>query len=123
MRTFLAAPPVSAFAMVMGLSGLSLTWSKFFHVSQFQLAQDISLVFGLLATVVFLVLAAGLVRKQLQAPEKLIEEWNHPVKSSFFGAISVGVCLLAAVIVPYSCLLYTSPSPRDVEESRMPSSA
>ena len=25
--------------------------------------------------------------------------------------------------VPYTCLLYTSPSPRDVEESRMPSSA
>ena len=25
--------------------------------------------------------------------------------------------------VPNSCLLYTSPSPRDVEESRMPSSA
>ena len=23
----------------------------------------------------------------------------------------------------YNCLLYTSPSPRDVEESRMPSSA
>ena len=26
-------------------------------------------------------------------------------------------------IDPYICLLYTSPSPRDVEESRMPSSA
>ena len=25
--------------------------------------------------------------------------------------------------VPNTCLLYTSPSPRDVEESRMPSSA
>ena len=25
--------------------------------------------------------------------------------------------------IPYFCLLYTSPSPRDVEESRMPSSA
>ena len=25
--------------------------------------------------------------------------------------------------VPTACLLYTSPSPRDVEESRMPSSA
>ena len=24
---------------------------------------------------------------------------------------------------PHNCLLYTSPSPRDVEESRMPSSA
>ena len=26
-------------------------------------------------------------------------------------------------MVEYTCLLYTSPSPRDVEESRMPSSA
>ena len=26
-------------------------------------------------------------------------------------------------IKPFACLLYTSPSPRDVEESRMPSSA
>ena len=27
------------------------------------------------------------------------------------------------VSIPIPCLLYTSPSPRDVEESRMPSSA
>ena len=27
------------------------------------------------------------------------------------------------IIQPLTCLLYTSPSPRDVEESRMPSSA
>ena len=27
------------------------------------------------------------------------------------------------LVRPYTCLLYTSPSPRDVEESRMPSSA
>ena len=27
------------------------------------------------------------------------------------------------ITVYYTCLLYTSPSPRDVEESRMPSSA
>ena len=31
--------------------------------------------------------------------------------------------MLAGVDVIGSCLLYTSPSPRDVEESRMPSSA
>ena len=29
----------------------------------------------------------------------------------------------AALVLLLSCLLYTSPSPRDVEESRMPSSA
>ena len=27
------------------------------------------------------------------------------------------------ILIPKICLLYTSPSPRDVEESRMPSSA
>ena len=30
---------------------------------------------------------------------------------------------VAIIGAPYVCLLYTSPSPRDVEESRMPSSA
>ena len=29
----------------------------------------------------------------------------------------------AVAVLSYICLLYTSPSPRDVEESRMPSSA
>ena len=33
---------------------------------------------------------------------------------------ATGLILMAGV---YYCLLYTSPSPRDVEESRMPSSA
>ena len=36
----------------------------------------------------------------------------------------IGVALLLYVLWgPILCLLYTSPSPRDVEESRMPSSA
>ena len=30
---------------------------------------------------------------------------------------------IATVVETWGCLLYTSPSPRDVEESRMPSSA
>jgi tellurite resistance protein len=105
MKTFWAAPPVSAFAMVMGLSGLSLAWTKFFQVTKLSYAQEFALAFGALATIVFLVLALGLLRKQIQQPEKLIEEWNHPVKSSFFGAISVGVCLLSAVIFNYSPII------------------
>ena len=35
-----------------------------------------------------------------------------------FGDVEIG-----SALQDYSCLLYTSPSPRDVEESRMPSSA
>ena len=32
-------------------------------------------------------------------------------------------CWMGKMVHPSDCLLYTSPSPRDVEESRMPSSA
>ena len=104
MRTFLAAPPVSAFTMVMGLSGLSLSWTKFSTMSGLSLAHDVGLGFGLLAACVFILLSLGLLRKQLQAPEKILEEWHHPVKSSFFAAISVGMTLLSAVLFPFSAL-------------------
>ena len=40
------------------------------------------------------------------------------VHSILFGPPWVGI-----VLTMFICLLYTSPSPRDVEESRMPSSA
>ena len=36
---------------------------------------------------------------------------------------SLGLGVLEPLLADETCLLYTSPSPRDVEESRMPSSA
>ena len=41
------------------------------------------------------------------------------VGSAFFGDSKEGLHLVRA----YTCLLYTSPSPRDKRQSRMPSSA
>ena len=38
-------------------------------------------------------------------------------------ALDLGFRLLDSGLLYRACLLYTSPSPRDVEESRMPSSA
>ena len=37
--------------------------------------------------------------------------------------LHVGIALFGIVGLPYICLLYTSPSPRDQRGSRMPSSA
>ena len=45
---------------------------------------------------------------QLGFSTACIEKWQNKDKKTVFGG---------------TCLLYTSPSPRDVEESRMPSSA
>ena len=39
------------------------------------------------------------------------------------GSSGGSAALVAAGVVPYACLLYTSPSPRDLSTSRMPSSA
>jgi len=38
------------------------------------------------------------------------------------GFLAIGA-YLAYTLMPYTCLLYTSPSPRDLSTSRMPSSA
>ena len=44
-------------------------------------------------------------------------DWTHRPLGELFTSLSCVYCM------SYACLLYTSPSPRDVEESRMPSSA
>ena len=60
---------------------------------------------------------------------------NLPVILSFGGSFIIGMCFLhlvpeaydvthlAGLFVLVGCLLYTSPSPRDKRQSRMPSSA
>ena len=44
------------------------------------------------------------------------------VAYGIWGASGVALTALLSLVI-FGCLLYTSPSPRDVEESRMPSSA
>ena len=62
----------------------------------------------------------------------LVEILNKQQKQVFWGifdifsmvvSIIVSYILFYGLINPAPCLLYTSPSPRDTERSRMPSSA
>ena len=53
----------------------------------------------------------------------LIEITTQGDKMSAKGNILFDKANFVSDIEKYLCLLYTSPSPRDVEESRMPSSA
>ena len=40
-----------------------------------------------------------------------------------YGGLYTAATLLSALTMLYTCLLYTSPSPRDKRQARMPSSA
>ena len=53
----------------------------------------------------------GIIAAMEQELVLLVEQLENKVEEIVLGNIY------------YTCLLYTSPSPRDVEESRMPSSA
>ena len=51
------------------------------------------------------------------------EEVKHHIKTYVIVFIALAFLTVVTVAISYFCLLYTSPSPRDLSTSRMPSSA
>lgn len=93
---FFKSLPISAFAMVMGLAGLSLAWSRATPLVGAWSGQ-VSWGLALLAAALFCLLLGLYARKLLRRPEGVGDEWQHPVKSAFFAAVSVSFALLGAV--------------------------
>ena len=62
----------------------------------------------------------GLMSEEIKLTSETIELLHKRVSVRKYSDEPVPQEMIDAVL---SCLLYTSPSPRDVEESRMPSSA
>lgn len=94
----LAFFPISFFAMVMGLSGLTLAWEKAQHVFH----RDFGLYLPLLIVTssVFAVLLLLYLAKLAMHRSQVMQELTHPVKLSFFPAISISLLLLSAVFLP-----------------------
>ncbi|WP_053377390.1 SLAC1 anion channel family protein [Paenibacillus sp. FJAT-27812] len=92
--------PVNLFASVMGISGLSLAWrqaSKLFGTSP-----AIADIIGVVAVLVFVALSIGYVSKWVLYPQKVKEEFAHPILGNFFGTITISILLLSSVIGTYS---------------------
>ena len=58
----------------------------------------------------------------LEIESRLSDSFMRRILKHILTKAILVFCFIAAA-EPQDCLLYTSPSPRDVEESRMPSSA
>lgn len=93
----LAFFPISFFAMVMGLSGLTIAWEKARHI--FNLNPGVDLWLAGLTALVFGIFAIIYAAKALTYYESVRKEMGHPVKLSFFPTISISLLLLAVAFL------------------------
>ncbi|MFO7809578.1 SLAC1 anion channel family protein [Guyparkeria sp.] len=90
--------PISMFAIVMGLVGVTLVIDAIATPGTWLAAAG-----GVLLVVDFLVygsIAAIYLLKARRHPGEVMAEFNHPVKLSFFPAITIGLILLAMASLP-----------------------
>ena len=98
-RRAATAPPllarlsVAMFGMVMGIGGLANAWSA--AAVAFGVPAWIGALLLALATAIFAVLVCVHLAKLLLQPAAVAEEFAHPVRSSFFPAISVAAIVLS----------------------------
>jgi len=93
----LAFLPISIFTIVMGLSGLTLAWGKAQQFLGVELNLHLPLL--ILTSSVFLLLLALYMSKLVLYRKYVIQELEHPVKLSFFPAISISLLLLSAIFL------------------------
>ncbi len=87
--------PVSFFASVMGLSGLTLAWGK-----AAQVAGATTIAPSLLAHLtagVFVLLAGFYIAKAIWFPQAVRADYLHPIRLHFIPTISISMILLSAV--------------------------
>ncbi len=85
--------PVSMFAITMGLAGVTIALEKAEHLWGW--AVKPGQVMLLLTALVYVVIAGAYLAKFILHRKHVIAEFNHPIRLSFFPAMSIGMILLA----------------------------
>lgn len=95
--------PITSFSVVMGLTGLSIAFGKFYHMQWLpKVFYDVS-IFAALAIFVLLVIMYGL--KFAFYPDEVITDFKHRIRVNFFSAISISLLLLSIAFYTYYPLL------------------
>jgi len=85
--------PVSMFSIVMGLAGTTIALEKAEHLWGWSVAPSVGLL--VLTALVFVLISLAYLSKLVLHPQQVVAEFNHPVRLSFFPAMSIGLLLLA----------------------------
>ncbi len=92
--------PVQFFAVLMGISGLTIVYAKAYHTLNFSSFWYLFLL--AINTILFFVIFTIYLLKWVKYPQKIKEEMNHPIKSSFIPAISISFLLLSIAYYDYA---------------------
>lgn len=92
--------PVSLFASVMGTGGLTLAAQRYAEL--FGLPHAVGTAILVLAYACFITISLGYSCKLIWFRQEVLAEFNHPVRSNFFPAISIGMLLLATGTMEFS---------------------
>lgn len=85
--------PVSLFATVMGLAGTTIALEKAEHIWAWQLTPSSIMLW--LTALVFVTISGFYAAKFILHRQHVLAEFNHPIRMSFFPAMSIGMILLA----------------------------
>lgn len=95
--------PISIFATVMGLSGLTIAWQKAGPL--LGVSETVPLAMLAFTSILLFVLATLYGIKLLRHREAVLAEWRNPVTMSFFPTVSISLLLLAIALLPIQASL------------------
>lgn len=96
----LANLPITFFAIGMGMMGLTLALRA--GETSFTVGHSASMIVLVASVGMLAAVATGYLAKALYHPEKVVEDWHHPVKIAFFPAISISLLLLSTALLDVS---------------------
>ncbi|MEA3373785.1 MAG: SLAC1 anion channel family protein [Campylobacterota bacterium] len=92
--------PVQLFAVIMGMSGLTIVYAKAYHL--LAVPYIVYEVLLLADTLLFFGIFTAYMLKWLFYPAAVQKELHHPIKSSFMAAISISFLLLSIAYYDYA---------------------
>lgn len=91
--------PVTAFSVIMGLSGLTIIFGKFYHLQWLPKIFYDFLLFLSFALFLFIAFLYG--RKAVRYPDEVIKDFKHRIRINFFSAISISFILLSIAFLSF----------------------
>ncbi len=91
--------PITAYAIVMGLSGLSIVFGKFYHLQWMPKYLYDGMLFFTFGLFLLISLLYGL--KAVNHFENVVKDFKHRIRVNFFSAISISFLLLSIAFLGY----------------------